>query len=730
MLEGKRKIRKEVRDDVDTLTTLKATHDYLSRGWVPVPVPRGSKAPVLSGWQHLRLRQADLPHYFADEANVGLLLGKPSDGLVDIDLDSREAQAVASTFLCATGLIHGRASKPCSHWWYLATPVPDTKRFLAPDGTCLVEIRSTGAQTIVPPSTHPSGEVIRWHTDGSPTKIRGDGLRTVVARLAACALLAKCWPAKGARHEAALAAGGILLRGGLSGELAVTIVETAARIAGDEEWRSRGNDVRDTAQNLAAGKAVTGGPTLADLLDNGDKVVARLRDWLGLQRIGEDSTVWESPLPFVEQVGPPFPVDVLPESVRDFVKAQAVALQVPPDLVGSLVLGVGAAAAAGRCIIRLNQEWHEPLNIFIVAVLPSGERKSPAFRAVTGPLEEQEQELAQTMRPEIEMRKAERDILEKELQIATTQAAKAKAEDEREGSMGEVASLTKFLAEFQVPRTPRLLADDATSEAVASLLAEQGGRIAVMSTEGGLFETLAGRYAEGVLNIDVYLKGFSGDPLRVDRKSRPPEFVRKPALSLCLTVQPCVIRDLAAKRGFRGRGLLARFLYSIPQSRVGYRSNTAPPVPDEVRQRWHRTVKDMLKLPDPPEGSEHALRLSPEGHDAFQEYRDEVERQLRPGADLSDIADWGNKLAGAVARLAGILHLFRHAGETKPWDIPIAKSTVEAAIHLGNYFAAHAGVAFGMMGADAMIEKARRLWASIQRHQFDQFTLSETFTSR
>ncbi len=709
-----------------TVTTLEAAHDYLSRGWMPVPVPLSSKAPVLSGWQHLRLEQADLPQYFADAANIGLLLGNASAGLVDIDLDSREAQAVASTFLCTTGLVHGRASKPCSHWWYLANPVPETTRFLAPDGTCLAELRSTGGQTIVPPSTHPSGEVIRWHASGSPSKIRGDDLRTAVARLAACALLAKCWPAKGARHEAALAAGGILLRGGLSEELAVTIVETAAQIAGDEEWRSRGNDVRDTASKLAAGKAVTGGPTLAELLDNGDKAVAKLRDWLGLQQTGDGATVWYSPLPFFDQHGPPFPVGALPDCIRGFVEAQAVALQVPPDLISSLVFGVGAAAGAGRCVVRLNEEWAEPLNLFVVVALPSGERKSPAFRAVTAPLEERECDLAMAARPDIEMRKAERDVLDKQLQIAKNMAAKAK-EENRDAQMGEVAALVKNLAEFEVPSTPRLLADDATSEAVASLLSEQSGRIAIMSTEGGLFETLAGRYAEGVLNIDVYLKGYSGDTLRIDRKSRPPEFVPKPALTLCLTVQPDVIRDLAGKRGFRGRGLLARFLYSIPRSLVGYRSNTAPPVQDLLRKHWYRIIRDIVKLPDPPEGNEHALRLSPEAYAAFQDFRDQVEKQLRPGEELSDIADWGNKLPGNVARLAGILHLFTHAGEVRPWEIAISGATIEAAIQFGDYYVAHANIAFSLMGADPEAEKAHRLWASILHYGFKRFTQRDLY---
>jgi hypothetical protein len=39
---------------------------------------------------------------------------------------------------------------------------------------------------------------------------------------------------------------------------------------------------------------------------------------------------------------------------------------------------------------------------------------------------------------------------------------------------------------------------------------------------------------------------------------------------------------------------------------------------------------------------------------------------------------------------------------------------MESAIRLGDYFTAHANVAFAMMGADPRVEKARRLWSTIQ----------------
>jgi hypothetical protein len=42
--------------------------------------------------------------------------------------------------------------------------------------------------------------------------------------------------------------------------------------------------------------------------------------------------------------------------------------------------------------------------------------------------------------------------------------------------------------------------------------------------------------------------------------------VQRPCLTIGLTVQPEILQGLAGRPGFRGRGLLARFLYSLPAS--------------------------------------------------------------------------------------------------------------------------------------------------------------------
>ena len=84
-------------------STLEAAHSYVRRGIRVVPLPRGSKKPIIPGWQHLRLTEEELSEHFGPGDNIGLLLGEPSSGLVDVDLDAPEALIVADAFLPPTG---------------------------------------------------------------------------------------------------------------------------------------------------------------------------------------------------------------------------------------------------------------------------------------------------------------------------------------------------------------------------------------------------------------------------------------------------------------------------------------------------------------------------------------------------------------------------------------------------------------------------------------------------
>ncbi|MCD0462285.1 bifunctional DNA primase/polymerase [Roseiconus lacunae] len=126
---------------------------YRQRGWYCVPLRPRSKSPARRDWTKLRLQ----PEVFPENSNIGIILGEPSGWLVDVDLDCPEAIELADQYLPPTSAITGRPSSARSHRWYVAVGA-STEKHTDGAGAMIVELRSTGAQTVVGPSIHPSGE--------------------------------------------------------------------------------------------------------------------------------------------------------------------------------------------------------------------------------------------------------------------------------------------------------------------------------------------------------------------------------------------------------------------------------------------------------------------------------------------------------------------------------------------------------------------------------------------
>lgn len=168
------------------MSALDAAVQYARRGWKPIPIPTRSKNPGFSGWQQLYLDEADLPkHFNCKPQNIGILLGEPSGWLIDVDLDHSLAVQLAGEYLPHTAAVFGRTTKPKSHWLYRAAKPIETKKFRSPTAGMIVELRSTGAQTVFPPSIHELGEAIEWDgVAGEPALIDPEELLGALELLA------------------------------------------------------------------------------------------------------------------------------------------------------------------------------------------------------------------------------------------------------------------------------------------------------------------------------------------------------------------------------------------------------------------------------------------------------------------------------------------------------------------------------------------------------------------
>jgi hypothetical protein len=294
------------------------------------------------------------------------------------------------------------------------------------------------------------------------------------------------------------------------------------------------------------------------------------------------------------------------------------------------------------------------------------------------------------------------------------QIAKGKAEEK------EKHEIAAQIAEYKEIKPMKLYVDDITTEKLASVLSDNDGRAAIISSEGGIFDTLAGIYTKTV-NIDVMLKGYSGDVIRVDRIGRDSETILNPVLTILLMTQPNVISEVLSNSKFRGRGLTARFLYCMPVSSVGKRKFMSAPVEQEVYREYEMCLKNILEdeYPEQPE----IITLSREAEMLISEFSEELEPKIL--TEYKEIADWVGKLVGNTLRIAGLLcragvrqsHDFLDVNE----PLVVDEETMTKAIKVGRYYLSHAQAAFSTLPGEAMYQKAVRVLQMIKENGFTEF---------
>ena len=156
---------------------------------------------------------------------------------------------------------------------------------------------------------------------------------------------------------------------------------------------------------------------------------------------------------------------------------------------------------------------------------------------------------------------------------------------------------------------------------------------------------------------------------------------------------------IAANQQFRGRGFLARILYARPVSKVGHRKTPATPVDPEVEKSYGTTLSELARGMRGWVGDPAVLTLTEAAQQEIQRIEAAVEPTLAGDGELASLADWGAKYVGAVARIAGILHLAEHGADKGPREA-VSAQTVLAAARIGEYFKASAINAFAEMGTD------------------------------
>ncbi|MGW2371990.1 DUF3987 domain-containing protein [Kitasatospora sp. NPDC001683] len=429
---------------------------------------------------------------------------------------------------------------------------------------------------------------------------------------------------------------------------------------------------------------------------------------------------WLDPVPLGSHGAlPTFPVKALPRWVGAYVEAVAEFTQTPPDAAATMALAALSTAAGGRVNVEIRPGWREQSNLYLTCAMPPASRKSDVFAFTMGPVYKVEAELQANAKAAIIEAETARDTALAEVEALMAKARKNPDLD-RTQLVAEISAAKMLAEEITVPPSPRLtLSGDITPEAVNSQLAVHRC-LAALSPEGDLFDSIVGRYSSKP-NLGVFLQAHKGERLQAERTTRAQPTVDKPALTIGVTPQPAVLQELGAAPGARDRGLLARFLYSLPPSNLGYRKIRTTPIPDPVAGAYDRNLTRLLRAMT--DLTEPVTVLMDQAADlAIEKLQERVEVQLRPDQPLAHIKDWAGKLVGHIARIAVLLHLADHITpdqEPCTWRANLEAATVERAAQIADYYTAHTLAVFDLIAADPATEDAHALLQWLQRPKQD-----------
>jgi len=355
-----------------------------------------------------------------------------------------------------------------------------------------------------------------------------------------------------------------------------------------------------------------------------------------------------------------FPTDALPTVGREIVEDVSEVCQVDPGFVASNYLGILSSQTCGRVEVDLTTH-REPATLYLVQVYDSGNRKTSVAKILAAPLH-----------------------------------------------IRKVASRICVL-------------DDATPEALSQVMAEHNERASIISAEGGLLEKIAsGRYSD---NIDILLKGHAGDFWRCNRIGRQDLTMYSPSLTICLSVQLDVLRKLGKNEDLHERGLMARILYSVHPSRIGYRERQTRPISEHILIRHQDSITGLDGIPP---GTN--LTLTGDAQAVWDNAYNYHEKAMRPGGEMEHIGKWGSKLPGAIARIAALLH-FGERG-SRGYVEPISANTMTAAEKIGGYFKDHSLAVYSYWEEQPYIEIAKLILEYLRLHKQKNITLNDIFSNK
>lgn len=446
-------------------------------------------------------------------------------------------------------------------------------------------------------------------------------------------------------------------------------------------------DITDETRRRATRRAQNNAPRTSEVGSPAESKSKESKECRGTPESGEVFDDFDDSCDAVIPENDDFPIECLPGAAGDIARAVSDCALVPLSLSAMNVLGILSAAIGAGLEVASGGDRRTRANLFLMPVARSGTGKGQSFGLIAHPFIVKEtarlEDWRRHERPQIvtqhEMAEARMAKLKKSFPKAQSVEAEQQMRSEWLVAQREKDQAAKAM------REPAWSAEEATKEAIQSLLETSPQEsLAILSSEArGAVDVLMGRYKDAT-DESIFLAGYSGDPVKIHRKSSSPVLLHCPCLTILWAMQPDKLRTMLESTAMTESGLLPRFLLADTLAEPQEEPEVRQSVPESVKERWRELVHGLLDEYHEANLPAQVIKPEPEATKCLRDYTNEIVRRRRSGGDLEDVNIYAARWGENAWRLALVLHAAKHGDEVR--DHPLGGDTAEQAVRLMRWF--------------------------------------------
>ena len=319
-----------------------------------------------------------------------------------------------------------------------------------------------------------------------------------------------------------------------------------------------------------------------------------------------------------------FPIECLPEIIRECVVETCSYTQVPIAFASSTALGVAAASVQHLANVARDDQTVGPISLYMLSIVRSGDRKSTTYKLL-----------------QKGYRKRQEELIKQHL----TNNPDSNGNDSSNQSLN---------------RLPVILFEDVTMQALSLDISQGEKSVLLSSSEGGTIFGGIGMNRENLMGSLAFLnKAWDAESQAMTRKQTQSSYIDHYRLSFLIATQKESLRVWLSKSvGLaEGMGFLARFLICIPRSQIGHRLyKRAPSYTPYLDKFLNSSLDSIRKKSDLTKPK--ILKLSENAHEIWVEYFDKIERSQAKDGKYENHTAAASKSAEQAARIAAVFTLF------------------------------------------------------------------------